>query len=844
MPSDRFKQLQRVFDDALEQPPDARLDFVERACADDPEMAERILKMLQHEASASDTPTQQPMVLATEAFEAAEVKSMIGRTIGRFRIEGDIASGGMGRVFKARRDDGDVAQVVALKLIRGDLFGAALLKRFSTERRILSGLNHPGIAHLIDAGTDEHGTPFVAMEFVDGLPLLDYCAQHGLQIRERLSLFRQILAAVSFAHRNLVVHRDLKPANVLVTTDGQVKLLDFGIAKALHDDPQQTATAERFFTPAYAAPEQLLNQDISVACDVYALGALLYALLTGVPPFDLSATSAGEAERLILKVPPSPLRNAAMRRGEQALRAEGVANPTRWARQLDGDLEAIAQKALRKEPSARYASVERFDEDIERYLDQRPVSASGTGWLYRGRKFCERNTIALLLTAAAVGASTIGIAQTLKQNQQIRMERDRAQMALSVLRDSFQSADPNQLTAGDTRARTILAAATREVGALEKTQPALFRDLAYQMGEIQLNLGLTNAGLGLIQRANRVEPKPSSHGLLLEIRGLIMASRLQQARTAIETHRAALRNEPEFTAEEAHLLYLERRYPQAIAMLQQVLSDQPTTRSPMLRERLYGYLAEAYRQSDRFKPAVDVMNRQIAEQQTRYGSDHPLTLASRLRRVELLSDAGDNATAERELASIKPLLDRHYDQGSALQGEYHNIYGKFLAGLNRRAEALTHFRQALAINALALGADHENTLRLHLNIAMMIAYTEQDRSDAYPHFLAAITGIEKNMGAGYSLAGFSRLEAAKSYYWDKNEEAARAMLTAPNALQFFPTMPKPNRDQYLAALYYGFGPQDCTAGWETSVASMTGSRKIARALMCRYDPKGEQRPTD
>ncbi len=373
MRAERFKRLQSLFDEALEQEAGARKAFVHRVSGDDVAMAEEILTLLDYEAQAQVSETVRPFALAAAAFDAVEANALIGQTIGRFRLDTEIGSGGMGRVFKARRIDGDVEQVVALKLLRMELFNPALLKRFSTERKILASLNHPGIAHLIDAGTDGRGTPFVAMEYIDGLPLQAYCTHSALPVRARIELFRQVLAAVSHAHRNLVVHRDLKPSNILVSFDGQIKLLDFGIAKELDFSRQETATVHRFFTPAFAAPEQLSNGNITVACDIYGLGAVLYTLLTGAAPFDFSELSPGEIERRIRMVPPSPMSASVLIRGESATRALGVENLARWCKDIRGDLEQIVQKALRKEPQLRYVSVDRFDEDLARYLDRRPA---------------------------------------------------------------------------------------------------------------------------------------------------------------------------------------------------------------------------------------------------------------------------------------------------------------------------------------------------------------------------------------------------------------------------------------------------------------------------------------
>ncbi len=845
-----FQRIQAVFHEALQHDADRRTAYVEATCADDPGIAGEVMSLLEYEDSGAAAGTQRPFALAEAAFDAAEGGSLIGASVGRFRIEAVIGSGGMGRVFKARRTDADVDQVVALKLIRREMFNASLLRRFSAERKILASLNHPGIAHLIDAGTDEQGVPYVAMEYVDGLPLPDYCARHALPLCARIELFRAILAAVSYAHRNLVIHRDLKPANVLVTAEGRPKLLDFGIAKALDPDEPQTATGDRFFTLTYAAPELLLGRNAGVACDVYALGAMLYELLAGVPPFDLKAAGAADIERTILMVPPQPLR-AAVKRDAAALSAPGIDSGIhslpRWIRELEGDLESIVQKALRKEPESRYASVDQFDEDLLRYLERRPVAASGAGKWYRMRKFCARNALAVSFSALFVAVASVGMVHVMRQNAEIRVERDRAQTALAILRDAFRSADPARLEAGDTRARAILSSAAREVLAMERRQPAVFRELAYQIGGIQLNLGLTKEGLALVQRANRSLPPASDAGALLEIRGLIMAGRNREARALIEARRTVLGALPEFLAEEGHLLYLEERHAQAAAMLERLLSSPGVAAESMLRDRAYLYLAETHRTAGHPDRALKVLDRQVREQGDRYGPQHPIVLISRLRRVELLSATGAAETGERELIALKPLLDRSYDAGSAVQGEYHHSFGQLLNAQNRGEDALRHFRQALEADLVALGPDHENTLRDHLNIAITIAYGATDRSAAYPHFAQAIAGIEKTKGAGASLAGFSRLEAAKAHYWDRDLAAARRVLTPTNAPVFFPAMAAVNRGEYLAALHFGFGPQDCTSGWEQrmGVASSGASLQsdIAHRLICSYDPKGAHRPS-
>jgi eukaryotic-like serine/threonine-protein kinase len=841
MEEDRFKRLQTVFAEALTLDPGTREAFVRETCGDDPALAEEALQLLEHEARVGDARTVRPAAEAFAAFEAAELRSLIGREIDRYRLETEIASGGMGRVFKARRTDQEVEQVVALKLMREELFNPALLERFSTERRILAALNHPGIAHLIDAGTDERGTPFVAMEYVDGLPLVDYCAAHRLSIKSRVRLFRQILDAVSYAHRNLVVHRDLKPANVLVTPEGRVKLLDFGIAKALDSDHERTITAERFFTPAYAAPEQLRGEPAAVSCDVYALGAILYLLLAGATPFDLSAVGAAEAERLILTMPPEPMRLAAIRRGARALEAQGVDDPARWAGQLSGDLENIVQKALRKEAHARYPSVEQFDADLARYLDHLPVSASRAGWLYRGRKFFERNALAVSFAAIAGMVAIGGLGYIAKQNNDIRSERDRAQIALQVLKNSFKAANPASPGGRNySQARVMLKAAAREVSALEKRQPSLFRDLASEIAEIQLNLGLNRDGLALIQRANRAGTGPSDGSLFIEIHALIRNRELEQARKLLESHRARLQEYADFSSKQAQILENEKNYKEAIEIAERLLADPSAENKSIenwsiLRDTVRFSLMESYLGSGRTKEALAELDKIVLDRRQRYGVDHPLTRVARLRRAQILIRMGDEAAAERELVEMKPLYEQSEDRASDAAIGYHNTYGQILGIRGQEEQALEHFLKSLASVELVYGADSENAAVGHFNIAQSIAGSRSDRSEAYPHFLRAISVMEKIDRSDWRV-GVMRLKLAQVHVMDGDDLSAKKALAPEHAADYFGGVPEPVRVEYMQALQAKFGRQRCGKSGTRPMGMRPDA--IAHALVCRHDPDG------
>jgi eukaryotic-like serine/threonine-protein kinase len=842
MQADRFKRLQALFDAALEQDATMRSEFVNRACGDDHVLAEEILVLVDYEMKSRASETARPFALAAAAFEAVETNDLIGQIIGHFKILAPIAAGGMGRVFKAERCDGEIGQVVALKLIRRELLDATLLKRFSIERRILASLNHPGIVHIIDAGADENDVPFVAMEYVDGLPLLDYCTQRMLSVGERLKLFQQVLDAVSHAHRQLVVHRDLKPDNVLVTVDGRTKLLDFGIAKTLLDDAQQTVTTQRFFTPTFASPELLLGGNVAVACDVYALGAVLYTLLTGVPPFDLSASRAAEAERMILKTPPPPMRASAEKRGAAALRYQGVLDPLRWAAQLDGDLDNIVQKALLKEPSARYISVEQFSDDIARYLGQRPVLASGTGKLYRARKYCERNALAVAGSTIAIVMALIGIGYIVKQNDKIRSERDRAQVTLEILKNGIQTNDAdNPHSKTYNQSRIMLASAAREVIALEKSQPDLFRDIAYKIGEIQINIGAYKEALSLIRRANRINTDPADHGLLLEMRALIMAREYREARILIDANRERFRDNPEFRQKEADVLIVEGRYLEAAKICERFIADSAVVRSPKLLERFHMSLKEAYRSSGQLGKAMKVMDKIVLDRRRRYGEDQKLTFAAKMWRIELLAEMQDYASAERELLSIAPMIETYNDYAMEDLTVFHDVFGQVMFGLGRPDEAITHFRKGLLAAEKGNG---QNVAASHFNLGIAIAMSEQDHREAYRHFWKAIEDTEKTLGLSWASVGEMRWQVADNYLSDSDPDSARKTLTPPHALEYFKAMQQIDQAEYLRVLYQAFGPQNCEVGWEKRAQIQSESMRVARTLVCRYDPEGTRRAAE
>jgi len=436
----RWMRLKALFSQAIELAPEVRQNWMDGACAGDPALRAELDALIVAHGRA-DTFLETLALNSREAAEAvlhatSRVAAREGAPprLGAYRILRELDRGGMGVVYLAARDDESFEKLVAIKVVPGDLIHPEVQQRFHGERRILATLDHPNIAHLLDAGATDTGVPYVVMEYVEGEPITVYCAARRLPVRERLKLFCVVAEAVQYSHQRLVIHRDIKPRNILVTRDGVPKLLDFGIAKLVQPSPledDRTRTAFRALTPESASPEQIRGEPVTVATDVYSLGVLLYRLLTDRSPYrgDMT-TDAGMVQAVCHEEPVRPSDCLAGDTG----RAAGATPFPIDRRELAGDLDWIVLKALRKEPARRYGSVEQFAQDIQRHLSHRPILAAPDAWTYRARKFLTRHRVGVAAAATVLAATLTATAVSVRQARVAQRQREAAQQRFDMVR--------------------------------------------------------------------------------------------------------------------------------------------------------------------------------------------------------------------------------------------------------------------------------------------------------------------------------------------------------------------------------------------------------------------------
>ena len=495
MTSDRWLRLESLFHAALEQPPAVRGAFLAEASGDDEELRAEVERLLEADVQASAFVDE--AAARVERVAAAVLPE--SRQVGAYRIVRELGRGGMGTVYLAERADAQFDMRVAIKVIRRGMDSDAVVQRFRHERQIVAGLEHPNIARLLDGGTTDEGLPYFVMEYVDGQPIDEYCRARDLTVDQRLGLFRQVCAAVSYAHQHLIVHRDLKPSNIVVTAEGVPKLLDFGIAKLLEPGDEVVVTITEFggqaMTPQYASPEQLRGERVTTVSDVYALGVLLCELLAGARPHDLAGKAAAQVRQIVEGGDVPKPSDIASRGGDEGL-----------ARRLRGDLDTIVLTALRVDPAERYPSVAFLADEVRRHLEGLPVVSRGDSWTYLTTRFVRRHKFGVAAAGAIAFTLIGGVIATRRQARLAQAERARAERRFADVRRLstsflFEFHDAIAALPGATPARMLVVSKALEYLDSLAAEAAGDRQLQQELaaaydrvGDVQGNPGAANLG--------------------------------------------------------------------------------------------------------------------------------------------------------------------------------------------------------------------------------------------------------------------------------------------------------------------------------------------------------------
>lgn len=735
-----WARQRELFEAALELTGDARDRFVRAQAINEPELAQSLTELLAAHAKFAGSTNDQRQSLLNQVSQLTE-QATCGTQVGPYTLQSEIGRGGMGVVWLARRHDGTLDQTVAIKLLPPHRWDASSRLRFNAERQIIASLEHPGIARLLDAG-DIQGQPYFVMEYVEGRTITDYAATKNLTVRERIALFQQVLDAIDYAHRQLVIHRDLKPSNILVTNVGVVKLIDFGIAKTLSAHVDDTGTNQRFFSPSHAAPEQLTGKNIGVGVDVYQLGTVLYELLSGIPAFDFSDRSPAQIEAAIRSQPPKA--------------------PSKHNASIGAELDAITLHCLKKAASERYPSVHALAEDLRCVLTHRAISIRQGQGFYRVGKFLRRNLVAVAASVAFLGL-VFGFAWTsYLQALAVRAERDisvaeqeKAQAVTGYFAGIFKAASLQSGITANSKVSDLLATAetslvaSKATGKVRLALASALIDAALQLDdsdhakrafeimkvESEKLSDPTELAMYFMRRA-RFE---GSRGLL-DLRVLSAESAVTQAAKTSDSDLQLRASMSYF-----HALFGVERTKEAIALAMASIS---------MRRKLASLSADASSEYIRFlldfansTHSTDPMIRKEVENFLIGRTEHDTYLPSLLRSVAFLQlDHGDAKTALATIDRALRLGKTHFAENQIPIHRIRSARAEILAANKKNDEAFAEYNLLLGFHTARGESSTIDYMHVLFNKAQFMIDADRDIDGALTDLARVVALAQSELG--------------------------------------------------------------------------------------------------
>jgi eukaryotic-like serine/threonine-protein kinase len=779
---ERWARVAEALDAALDAPAAERDRLLRERCGDDADLRAEVEALLRAATRDGflDAPAARFAAPLLDDARDDDAPAEEGGRVGPFRVVREIGRGGMGAVYLAEREGEEFRQRVAIKLVRGGADTPGAVRRFVEERRILASLEHPDIARLVDGGVTAAGVPWFAMEYVEGAPLDAHCDADRLPVEARIELFCRVCDAVQYAHRNLVVHRDLKPSNVLVAADGRPKLLDFGIAKLLPSAADAAAAGAtglggRPLTPEYASPEQLRGEPVSTASDVYALGVVLYLLLTGRHPFAAADGATADPLRPLLDEPP-PLPSACVAADPEATSAAAPpaeraaargTTPAALARRLRGDLDAIVLKAMRREPDARYPTADGLAADLRRHLGGLPVGARADTRRYRLRKFVGRNRAAVTSTAGAAALLLGFSVVTALQAERLAAERDRARQAEEFLVGMLHRADPYQGRGRAMTVRELLDAGRARLESGASQPPEVRARLHFALGRAYHGLGEYDQAVALLD-SSRValrrlhgDAHPETISVANQLADVLrFAGRYDEARalyaSIIDARRRRHGNVSTEVARSlnglAMVLRMQGRPEEAEPLLREALAidRRHVAAEPAALTQTLNNLGHVLREQGDLAGAEALHRESLAARRALWGEAHFEVSVSLSNLAGVVRDRGDLVAADslyRHALELRLRLvgDAHPDVAGDRAG-----YARLLHLRGEPAAAEPLYRRALAVQRRALPEGHPVTATTLLELGRVLLDLDRP-AEAEPLLREALAARARALAPGHRL---------------------------------------------------------------------------------------------